>query len=373
MADTFAPKPGTVYSNLSGPNKGITGIGSGLTANNVMHLQNSFKAPTYIAPGSQSGQVLGASTYSGGGGNRASNPAPAPQNPQQTGGGGGTPDLPTINDLYAPQMNFLNGLGTSLENTKSAQLADLNTQKTGKQKTIGDQQAGLKNQLQSNHTTFDQQLQSAYAQAAKDYDALSQRNIALYGGQSSAGQASNELLNNTYLNTRQGLQNTGLQGNQLFDQQGLDITSWGDEQNNNLDTWFSQASDQINSIFQQGMNQINSDKAATEENKTQAKLALLQQVVNHRQALQDYDSQLRGQVQAAMAMQGFQGNGYNTQPFMNNIQNLSSGMGQNTSALSQLAHTAGLPQQQAQNFNYQYSMPNQGKSYDDFYNQQMGS
>jgi hypothetical protein len=295
------------------------------------------------------------------------------QGPQQpTGGsGGGNSNLPSINDLYQPSLDFLNNMGTQLNDTKSTQLTGLNTQYTGKQKTIGDQTTGLQQQLQGNHTTFDQQLQSAYAQAAKDYDALSQRNSARYGGQSSAGDAANQLLGNTYLTSRQGLANEGLQGNQLFDQQGTAIKQWSDEQNNNLDQWLSQAQDQVNSVFQQGMNQINADKASTEENKTQAKLGLLQQVVNHQQALQDYDAQLRGQVQAAMAMQGFQGNAYNTQPFLNNIQNLSQGMGQNTSALAQLAQTAGLPQQQAQNFNYQYSFPQTKSPLDQFNLQQI--
>jgi hypothetical protein len=327
-----------------------------------------------------SGQAIGSAVIPGGGGSGAL-PQSQPQQ-QQNGGwyngvqywapgqgpqssssnnnnsGGGQPALPDINSLYQPQIDFLNGLTSTINNTKTQQLGGIDTQYTGQQKQIGDQSAMLNQQLSTDQSTFGNQMQSAYAQAASDYQALKQRNAAMFGGQSSAGPAADELLGQTYLQTQNGLQNSQLQGNQQFQQEGLGITQWGQTQQNQLDTWKSQAYDMINNTAQQGLNAINQDLAMTESDKTQAKLQLLQQVVNHRQALEDYSTQLTGQLQAAMAMSGANVQNFNSQPFLNAMQGISTGIGGQMQGLNQMSQVAGLTPQQAQQYQYYLSGSN---------------
>jgi hypothetical protein len=280
------------------------------------------------------------------------------QNNNSGNSGGGGVQLPNLDDVYNPLMSNLDAMAGTLGQTRDSQFKGIDDRYAGQQKTIGNQLAGLKGQLSTDQTGFNNQLQSAYAQAAKDYDALHQRNLSTYGGQSSAGGAADELLNQAYLTSRTGLQNTGLQGQQAFTNEGLDLDTWGSTQNNQLDTWKQQAHDMIAGVFQQGMNEINNNKAMAQSAKAQAKVDLLNQVVQHQQALQDYDTQLRGQLQAAMAMNGATAGQYDPSQFLSGMNTLSSNIPQQSSALQQMSKMAGLSSPQAQNFVYQLGQPN---------------
>lgn len=300
--------------NLSGFSGGINGQGINPGGSNGLG---------YIPPSSSpSTSVLGAST----------SPPPATKTPPPTGNNGGqqkqnggwyngvqywapgqgpqaattggqpsNSDLPTIDSLYSGQMDFLNGLKPELESDKSAALGVANTQYQGQKQTVADQLNSLKQQLGIDTGNFGQNMNSAYSQAQKDYNQLLQRNLALYGGQG-VGQAIAAILGQGYQEQTGQLRNTDLSGHQALDKQAADQTMWGNQQNNQLDTWKAQADNTINLQFQQGMDAINQQIGMTNDAKAQAKLGLLQQVIQQRQALDTYHVQLQNQMAMIQAM-----------------------------------------------------------------------
>lgn len=115
--NTFTPKPGTGYFNLSGPNQGLTGLGAGpIGPSKPGYVQGT--AGTVPLPRQQG--VLGAATSSGGGGGGA--PASTNTSPFDAAGNAARQQndayLSSLNTQYDQNAANLNG-----------QLGDLGTQK----------------------------------------------------------------------------------------------------------------------------------------------------------------------------------------------------------------------------------------------------
>src|SRR5258708_4524314 len=248
------------------------------------------------------GQVLGASTGPIGGGTPripSNNAVIAPSQPSQPSAPGVSQS--DIDAIYNPESAFLTNLSGTLGTDRDAQLAGAQQKATSQGGVVEGQAQSLLDTLGVNKNQWNTQTQSAYGDALNNYNALSQRNSALYGGQSSAGAATNDLLNQEYLRTRTGIGNQDQSAQLTFNTENQDIANWKTDQHAKLDGWLTDAQQQIKNTFQQGINAINSDQAQTESAKAAAKLGLLQTVFQHQQALQDYDTQIRRQVELASA------------------------------------------------------------------------
>lgn len=221
-------------------------------------------------------------------GQQSSTPAP------QSG-----PSQADIDAAFNPEFDALNKLQSGLESDQTQQLTAAQGKHDNQLTTVAGQETGLRNNLSKNQLDWTNSTQGAYSDALRAYNALQQRNNGLYGGQSSAGQAANDLLNQTYLQTRGTIGQQDASAQLAFKGQDQDITNWVADQHAKLDNWLLDAQTSIKQTFQQGINQINADRGATESAKAQAKLGLLQQLFTHQQALQDYDNQLRMQVELA--------------------------------------------------------------------------
>ncbi len=272
----------------------------------------STPVPTQGVQGTQTTNFLGGGSPSSlnvvptGGGSGGSGGSPTggtPTGGSPTGGtptGGSTPgvDNAAIDQAYSGELNFLNSLQPQLQSNYDTGVSAANQQYTGQQKTIADQLGSLNTQLGIDTNKWNQNMGSAYSQAQNAYNQLLQRNLALYGTGTGAGPALAAILGQGYQQQSGELTNQNLNGQQQLQLQGQNINQWGDTQNNQLDTWHNQALQTLQTTFQNGINAINQQKGQTEDAKSQAKLGLLQNLINQQNALNSYKDQLSAYMQA---------------------------------------------------------------------------
>ena len=295
---------------------------------------------------STGGNVLGASTKASTSGGGSSAPQPntsTSQTSQQSASQ--IPNLGSqIDQAYSGEMNFLNGLPGQLQSAQSQAQGAANQQYTGQQQSITDQLSQLNQQLGLDTTNFNSGMNNAYSTAQNQYNQLLQRNLAMYGGGSSAGPAIAGLLGQGYQQQTGQLQGQNTQGQQQLALQGSNINQWGHTQNNQLDTWHNQALQTISNQYNDAINQINQQKGQTEDAKSQAKLGVLQQYIQQQSNLSNYRSQLQSYIQAYQ----------NVSPGQGGIGLTNFDPGNYAAAMSQLGQNVGatqseLPQQYAVN------------------------
>lgn len=227
--------------------------------------------------------------------------APAPQASQvwddnARNSGGGQPDYNSINDLYAPQIDYLNQLSGQVDASKLSQMGDVNSKYDRDYGMIAPEQASLEKGIYGNEQQFQGDTRSAYDEAYRAYNALGQQSRARFGGGSSAGMATSDLANQELQRQVGKVGQEATQGSLEFEKQRNQLTQYITQKTNSLKDWKDQAVAKINDNFTNLMGQINANRVATEQQKSRDKLALLQSTVQQSQAIAQADQQFKQQL-----------------------------------------------------------------------------
>jgi hypothetical protein len=251
----------------------------------------------------RAGAVLGASTNavpSGGGTSYIPAAAPAPISVSGGGGGGNPgvaqPDYGSINDLYAPQMDYLNSLEGQINSSKASQLGDVESQYGAQTAKLQPEQQDLESALGAQEQQFGHSIHSAYDDAYRAYSALQQQANARFGRGSSAYGAVSDLSNQELQRQVGNIGQQDTQGQLSFAQEHTKVKNYIAGKLSDLDQWKRDAIAKVNDNFTNLISQINANRVATEQQKTRDKMALLQNTIAQSQSIAQADQQFKQQL-----------------------------------------------------------------------------
>lgn len=323
-----------------------------------------FRAPTQSSSssggGGGGGTVKTANTGGGGGGNVAQ------QNTQQApsgGGGGSAPSLPNLDSLYAPIFAAYDSMTGQVNQAKTQDTADLTSSYNQNKGLIPGYVNSATQTIDSNQQQLGNQLQSAYDQAARNYQWANAGALNQYG-YNGAYTGANSMAQQEMQREIGQVGQQGVQGTQQIGQQRTDLTNWSNQQNATLDQQFSSAKDQLNQFFQTQLMSIQNDRTQTEQQKAAGKIQLLQDVMNQNNQIQ---LQYTGFQQQLALLQATGGQNYNLSPFLSSMGQLGSQIGNSANPANQSYGV--LTGQNSSNFTPYQATP---KNNNDILNQVLG-
>jgi len=194
------------------------------------------------------------------------------------GGGGGGPDYGQINSIFDEINGLLNGQENQLQSGKQ----DFLNQYTAPFDPLyGSLDTSYQTGKQLNDTQRGQVLgreQNALSDARNLYSELSQANQQRFGGSSSAGQFSDQILGRQFMKNQGQINQTTSNDLQSVQQRASDLYNNYTSQKADLDSQKAQALNQAQSIFQQKLDSINNARIGNAQNKASAKLSALQEL-----------------------------------------------------------------------------------------------
>lgn len=191
-----------------------------------------------------------------------------------------------ISSAYQPFIDTLNQFAGQLGGLRDSALNNVQQSWNEGQQTIGNEKGELQAGLDSQTSSLKQNFSSAADEARRYYNALKQQALSLYGTGSSAGSGVGELATQQYLRNQGQLQNNLSAGLQSLGQEGIKLNNYISEKKTNLDSWLRDAQQQISDNYTSKIAEVNQQRGMAEANKTNAKLAILQQSIQANQQLQ---------------------------------------------------------------------------------------
>lgn len=191
-----------------------------------------------------------------------------------------------ISSAYQPFIDSLNQMAGQFGQLRDSALSNAQQSWNEGQQTINNEKGELQANIDNQIGSVKQNFTSAADEARRYYNALKQQALSLYGSASSAGSGVGELATQQYLRNQGQLQNslsTALQG---LGQEGIKLGNYISEKKTQLDSWLRDAQQQISDNYATRIGEINSQRGMAEANKTNAKLALLQQSIQQSQQVQ---------------------------------------------------------------------------------------
>jgi hypothetical protein len=211
-----------------------------------------------------------------------------------SGGGGSEPrweDL--ISDAYSPALSALGGIEQNLQAGQTEGLAGVDKTYSEGGETIGREQGELESSLTEQGRRLAQSVRSAYSDALRSYNNLIQQGMARFGAGSSAGPAVQELVNQEFMRSRSRLGETAMQGEQQMAQEWTKLGNYVSQKKTELDQWKRNAVQQINDNFRNAMGEIAMRRGEIEANKTNARIAALQNAVAMARQVESEERQIR--------------------------------------------------------------------------------
>lgn len=247
MATYFTPKKGVTYFNKSGPNQGVT---AGPVRQTAISPQATYKAP---------GGWYGGQQYWA--------PGQGPQSANNTVGGSNSFEVPSgpsaeeIAAIYQPIYEQYDQDTALAGTTRDANLGLISQSfdTAGKALVRAKDERILSDQEQAG--ALNKNMESAYSQAVRAYNALQQQGNARFGRGNSAGQAVNDLANQEFYRQQGELQTTnqGELGNIQKDYRRFLSFVTGEEQR--LETEKRAQEEKERQVYSQQVSQISNNRA----------------------------------------------------------------------------------------------------------------
>lgn len=309
---------GGIGSANSGGGLSVPGVSSSRPANPINF---GYTAPAPPSGGGGGGQVQGASPSAnrsgGGGGSSGGGPRPAaqaPSAPSAPSSGGGN-NLPSLDSIYAPIFSWYDQMTGQVQGAQNQDVGDLTNTYNANKALIPGYEKSATGTIDANQQNLNQQLQSAYDQAARNYQWANAGALNQYG-YNGAYQGANTMAQQEMERELGQIGQQGVQGQEQIGTQRTDLQNWVNQQNTTLDQQFSDAKDQLNQFFQQQLFAINSDRSQSEAQKAAGKVQLLQDVMNQNNQIQ---LQYQGFQQQLALLNTTGGTNYNISPFLSSM------------------------------------------------------
>ena len=210
------------------------------------------------------------------------------------GGSGGTQDISQlISDAYAPALQALQDIQTSQESSKLANLQNVEADYTGGKDTISREQKELEDVLASQGQQLEKSGQSAYSEAIRNLNGLFQTMASRFGAGSSTGIASGELIGQEFLRNQGKMQEQLQTGRQSISQEYVKVKNYVSDKISSLDSWKRDAVQKINDNFQAQLAEIGLRRGEIEANKTNARIAALQDAVSRAREINDREREFK--------------------------------------------------------------------------------
>lgn len=247
----------------------------------------------YVAPAPQR-IVAGAST------GPTTNPTPAPTPTAPSGGNGGGPNpqdlAQQISDLYQPALDTLTQAEGAINQGYNTDVTNLNSSVSNLQDKTNTESAQLLGEQDTSQAAYNKTLQSAYAQAVRDYNALQQQGRARFGAGNSAGQAVGELAQQEYFRQQGNLNDKQTTGDLQFAAQRAKINTYIKQKFDDLDLYKQQALGELKKNLNSDLLSIAQRRGDIEANKTKDRINALQNAVAQTQAIQNADATFRNNI-----------------------------------------------------------------------------
>ena len=221
----------------------------------------------------------------------------------------------SINDAYAPALQYLQGLIPQVQANADTNKANTETRFGNYLQDVTDYGIQGNKTLDTGQYNLDQSNRSAYDLALNAYQALAQQRNARFGSGSSAGGAVGELAARAFADAQGKLGVAGTAAQQQIEQQRSQLGQYVQSQFAKLKSDKEDAITQINQELQQVLGNIQSNQYTTEQQKTKDKLAALQQTRAMAQQIEQSDRQFQQTIQL-YAARGPQGQYAYTPPTM---------------------------------------------------------
>lgn len=210
------------------------------------------------------------------------------------GSGGGTQDISQlISDAYSPALQALQEIQTAQESSKLANLQNVEADYTGGKDTISREQKELEDSLASQGQQLEKSGQSAYSEAIRNLNGLFQTMASRFGAGSSTGLASGELIGQEFLRNQGKMQEQLQSGRQSIAQEYTKVKNYVADKISSLDSWKRDAVQKINDNFQAQLAEIGLRRGEIEANKTNARIAALQDAVSRAREINDREREFK--------------------------------------------------------------------------------
>lgn len=210
------------------------------------------------------------------------------------GSSGGTQDISQlISDAYAPALQSLQDIQTAQESSKLANLQNVEADYSGGKDTITREQKELEDSLASQGQQLEKSGQSAYSEAIRNLNGLFQTMASRFGAGSSTGIASGELIGQEFLRNQGKMQEQLQGGRQSIAQEYTKVKNYVADKVSSLDSWKRDAVQKINDNFQAQLAEIGLRRGEIEANKTNARIAALQDAVSRAREINDREREFK--------------------------------------------------------------------------------
>lgn len=210
------------------------------------------------------------------------------------GSGGGTQDISQlISDAYSPALQALQEIQTAQESSKMANLQNVDADYSGGKDTITREQKELEDSLASQGQQLEKSGQSAYSEAIRNLNGLFQTMASRFGAGSSTGIASGELIGQEFLRNQGKMQEQLQGGRQSINQEYTKVKNYVADKVSSLDSWKRDAVQKINDNFQAQLAEIGLRRGEIEANKTNARIAALQDSVSRAREINDREREFK--------------------------------------------------------------------------------
>lgn len=313
--------------------------------NNPLQIQARQAEATRqaVSSGSNTGNYSGILNIDTSSGN--TNPAPAPSGGSSGGGGGGsTTQAPSqmgvternswaiangytgwddyinnarsqqngtaaldaeANALYDQGMNEFARQEAQMNENKTADFTNLNSNVANQESKLKAEGEGLITDQNTEEQTVMSKLQSAYEDAVRAYNALSQKGGAKYGLGSSMGKYLGEIATQQFYKNQGDLSVKKAESTQAFVQNRAKIKQYVTGKIDDLNQYRTEAMESLKRVYQQSLDSINAGRGQLAANKSAAKMALMQDAINQARQIAAQNDQLKQNI-FATAINGMQ-------------------------------------------------------------------
>lgn len=218
---------------------------------------------------------------------------PVGWNPDTAGGQSANDWNNMLNDAYQPFLQTLDQWGNAINQGKAEDEALVGKQYSDTQQNLENQQKNEQAGLDEQGRQLWESFRKAFGSGAQNYAQRLRGLVNLYGLGNSTGQTMAQLLSNKQAEVEGNLNEQNLQGQRSLALEGVKLSRYIDDKKNQLDTWKNQTMNSIAQNVRDKLNQINQMRGEAEINKTNAKIALLQQTMAAQKQVEAQDQAFR--------------------------------------------------------------------------------
>lgn len=208
----------------------------------------------------------------------------------EAGNNGGGNSQPQVNydEMYKPIFGAYDQTEATLRNIDLPnQISKVNNDATNLQTVLDQQKTQGLADIQTNQRSLDKQKESAFSEAVRMYNSLTQNANVRFGRNSSTGAAASDILNQQLLRNEGSIQSSYDENFQKLREYQGQVMKRFDDERLRMDRDKNQAISDINNNFQKTLAAIAVQRAQTETEKSSRKVLALEQATARTQALQD--------------------------------------------------------------------------------------